>query len=48
LRDLGVDGRIMLKGVLKKWVMKEWTGLNWLRLGSDGGSCEHGSELSSF
>jgi hypothetical protein len=34
--SLGVDGRIILTWILKKWGVK-WTGLKWLRMGfSDG------------
>jgi hypothetical protein len=34
LEDLGVDGRILLKCILKKWDEKTWTGLLWLRIGA--------------
>ena len=34
---LGVDGRIILKWILKKSVGRSWTGLLWLRLGASGG-----------
>jgi len=36
LLDLGVDGRIILKKILKKWD-GAWTGLTWLRVGIGGG-----------
>jgi len=34
LEDLGVDGRILLKCIFKKWDRKSWTGLLWLRIGA--------------
>jgi hypothetical protein len=41
LRDPGVDGKILLKWVFKKW-NGTWTGLSWVRIGT-GGEC--GNEL---
>jgi hypothetical protein len=32
----GVDRRIILKWIFKKWDRKAWTGLIWLRLGTGG------------
>jgi hypothetical protein len=36
LGELGVDRRIMLKLILKKYDMRVWTEFNWLRVGSSG------------
>jgi len=37
LEDPSVDGRIILKCVLKKWDEEERTGLIWLTIGTGGG-----------
>jgi hypothetical protein len=34
--DPGVDGRIILRCILKKWDVGVWTGLSWLRIGTGG------------
>jgi hypothetical protein len=34
LKDLGVDGRIILKRIFKLWYGETWTGLIWLRTGT--------------
>jgi hypothetical protein len=36
LEDLGVDGRITLTRIFKKWNGKAWTGLIWLKIGTCG------------
>jgi len=37
LGDPGVDGKITLRWIFRKWDMGEWTGLIWLRIGTVGG-----------
>jgi hypothetical protein len=37
LEDLGVDGRIILKRIFKKWGGMAWPGLIWLRIGTGDG-----------
>jgi hypothetical protein len=37
LKDPGIDGRIILKLIVKKWDGGAWTGLIWLRIGTGGG-----------
>jgi len=36
LEDLGVDGRIILRWIFRKWDVGEWNGLVWLRIVSGG------------
>ena len=36
-KDLDVDGRIMLKWLLKKWDEESWTGLFWFMIVTYGG-----------
>ena len=37
LEDAGVDGRIILRWIFRKWDVGIWTGLSWLRVGRGGG-----------
>jgi hypothetical protein len=37
LEEIGIDGRIILKWILKKWLGEAWTGLIWLMIGRGGG-----------
>jgi len=37
LGDPGVDGRIILRWIFRKWDVVLWTGSSWLRVGTGGG-----------
>jgi hypothetical protein len=37
LGDPGVDGRIMLRWIFRKWDVGVWTGFSWLWIGTGGG-----------
>jgi len=37
LGDPGVNGRIILRRIFRKWDMGLWTGSSWLRIGTGGG-----------
>jgi len=37
LEDPGVDGRIILGWIFRKWDMGTWTAMRWLRIRTDGG-----------
>jgi hypothetical protein len=36
-RDPGVDGKIILGWIFRKWDVGLWTGMGWLRIGTGGG-----------
>jgi len=46
LEDLGVDERIILRWIFRKWDVGAWTGSMRFRIGTGGGSCECGNEHS--
>jgi hypothetical protein len=37
LEDPGVDGRIILGWIFRKWDIEVWTGLGWVRIETGGG-----------
>jgi len=37
LGDPGVDGRIVLRWIFRKWDVGVWIGSSWLRIGTSGG-----------
>jgi len=37
LGDPGVDGRIIVRWIFRKWDVGVWTGSNWLRIGTGDG-----------
>ena len=41
MEDVGVDGKIIIKWILKKWEEETWTGLLWLSIGTGTFECSH-------
>jgi hypothetical protein len=37
LEEPGVDGRIILRWIFRKWDMGAWTGSSWFRIGTGAG-----------
>jgi len=37
LEDPGVDGKIILRWIFRKWDVRAWAGSSWLRIGTVGG-----------
>ena len=37
LGDPGIDERIILRWIFRKWDVVVWTGSSWLRIGTGGG-----------
>jgi len=37
LGDPGIDGKIILRWIFRKWYVRAWTGFIWLRIGTVGG-----------
>jgi len=37
LGDPGIDGRIIIRLIIRKWDLGVWTGSSWLRIGTGGG-----------
>jgi hypothetical protein len=38
LRDPGVNGRLLLRWIFRKWVVGAWTGSSWQRIGTGDGN----------
>jgi hypothetical protein len=44
--DLGVDEKMILRWMFRKWDVGVWTGLSWLRIETVAGTCECGNKPS--
>jgi len=44
LGDPGIDGRIILRWIIRKWVVRAWTGSSWIRIGTGGGQLQCSNE----
>jgi len=44
--DQGVNGRIILRRIFRKWDVRAWTGSCWLRIRTGGATCGCGNEPS--
>jgi len=45
LEDPGIDCRIILRWIFRKWDVRAWTGLIWLMIGAEAGTCVCSNEL---
>jgi len=48
LGNPGVDGRIIVRWIFRKWDVGVWTGSSWLRKGQVAGTFECGNEPSGY
>jgi hypothetical protein len=46
LEDPGIDGRIILRWIFRKWNIGAWTGLSWFRIGKGSGTFDCGNKHS--
>jgi hypothetical protein len=46
LEKTGVEGRIILRWIFRKWDVGAYSGSSWLRRGTSGGICKRGNEPS--